>query len=47
VSFQVISSAWAKIALLEGALTFSAGFDPLANENGRSDRSTPVISGVD
>jgi hypothetical protein len=47
VSFQVISSARAKIALLEGALIFSAGFDPVANENGSSDWRTPVISDVD
>jgi hypothetical protein len=31
VSFRVILSAGAKIVLLEGALTFSAGFDPVAS----------------
>jgi hypothetical protein len=47
VSFQAILSAGAKIAFLEGALAFSAGFDPAANENGSSDWPTPAISGVD
>jgi hypothetical protein len=47
VSFRVILSAVAKIVLLEGALTFSGGFDPVANENGSSDWPTAAISGVD
>jgi hypothetical protein len=37
----------AKIALREGPLTFSAGFDPVANEIGNSDWPTRAISGVD
>jgi len=43
----MLSSARAKIALLEGALTFSAGFDPVADVEGSSDWPTPAISGVD
>jgi hypothetical protein len=47
VSFRAILFAGAKIVLLEGAFTFSTGFDPVANENGSSDWPTAAISGVD